>query len=256
VEPYFNVQRVTMVDDFDRIIQLDSTDYILGGTTRFDYGIANRVLAKRKIGGGGPSAREVIGLTISQTYYSDDRASQYDWNYTTSFTGKPPTHLSPVRLSLRASPGDQIRGAFRLEYDTGEQVVQSLVADGQVGVSDWLNLTAGFSQRRLTSTIDLAPRLDNYILAAATMRSPGNRLGGTYSFNYDLGRSTLLTSRILGYYNAQCCGFAVEYQIYNFPQGNPAFPVAKDRRFNFSFTLSGLGTFSNFFGAMGGMGSQ
>jgi LPS-assembly protein len=256
VEPYFNVQRVTMVDNFDRIIQLDSTDYILGGTTRLDYGLNNRILAKRKRGGGGSSAREILGVTISQTYYSDDRASQYDWNYTTSFSGRPPSKLSPVRLAIRATPGDQVQGAFRMEYDTTEAVIQSMVADGQVGVSNWLHLTAGFSQRRLTSTLDLTPVYDNYILAAATLRSPANRIGGTYTFNYDIGRSTLLTSRILGYYNAQCCGFAVEYQTYNFPPGNPAFPVSKDRRINFSFTLSGLGTFSNFFGAMGGSGLQ
>ncbi len=76
VEPFLNVQRVTMVDDFDRIVQLDATDYILGGTTRIDYGIANRVLVKRK-GAGGSNAREILGVSIGQTYYSDDRASQY-----------------------------------------------------------------------------------------------------------------------------------------------------------------------------------
>ena len=256
VEPFFNVQRVTMVDNFDRIVQLDGADYILGGTTRFDYGIANRVLVKRKGGAGGSSAREILGLAIGQTYYSDDRASQYDWNYSTSFSGHAPSKLSPVRLVLRTAPADQVNGAFRLEYDANERVMQSMVADGQVRLSEWLHVTGGFSQRRLTSSLDLAPRLDNYVLAAATLRSASNRIGGSYSFNYDLGRETLLTSRIMGYYNVQCCGFAVEYQTYNFPQGTTAFPVAKDRRFNFSFTLSGLGTFSNFFGAMGGSGLQ
>jgi hypothetical protein len=256
VEPFFTVQRVTMVEDFDRIVQLDSTDYVLGGTTRFDYGIASRVLVKRKGGEGGLSSREILGLSLGQTYYSDDRASQYDLNYSTSFSGHPPSKLSPVRLVLRAAPGAQVLGAFRVEYDTSERVVQSMVADGQIGLSEWLHVTAGFSQRRLTSSLDFTPRLDNYVLAAATLRSQTNRIGGTYSFNYDLGRDTLLTSRIVGYYNVQCCGFAVEYQTYNFPQGTTAFPVAQDRRFNFSFTLSGLGTFSNFFGAMGGGGLQ
>jgi hypothetical protein len=143
-----------------------------------------------------------------------------------------------------------------MEYDASQGVVQSIVADGQARLSDWLRVTAGFSQRRLASTLDFAPRMDNYVVAAATLRSATNRIGGSYSFNYDLGRETLLTSRIMGYYNVQCCGFAVEYQTYNFPQGTAGFPVTKDRRFNFSFTLSGLGTFSNFFGAMGGSGLQ
>jgi hypothetical protein len=255
VEPFFTVQRVTMVNDFDRIVQLDATDYVLGGTTRVDYGIANRVLAKRK-GGGGSSAGEILGLSIGQTYYSDDRASQYDPNYSTSFSGSAPTKLSPIRLVLRAAPAAEVNGSFRMEYDPNQGLVQSMVADGQVRLAAGLHVTAGFSQRRLASTLDIAPKLDNYVVAAATYRSVSNRLGGSYSFNYDIGRSTLLTSRIIGSYNVQCCGFAVEYQTYNFPQGTAAFPVAKDRRFNFSFTLSGLGTFSNFFGAMGGSGLQ
>jgi LPS-assembly protein len=255
VEPFFNVQRVTMVQDFDRIVQLDSSDYILGGTTRFDYGIANRVLVKRK-GGGQSSAHEILGFSIGQTYYSDDRASQYDPNYSTSFSGSAPAKLSPIRLVFRAAPTGEVNGAFRMEYDANQGLVQTMVADGQVRLAEGLHVTAGFSQRRLSSILDIAPRLDNYVQAATTYRSASNRVGGTYSFNYDLGRGTLLTSRIVGYYNVQCCGFAVEYQTYNFPQGTTAFPVTKDRRFNFSFTLSGLGTFSNFFGAMGGSGLQ
>ena len=255
VEPYFTVERVTMVNNFDQIVQLDATDYVLGGTTRVDYGIANRVLAKRK-GGGGSSAREILGFSIGQTYYSDDRASQYDPNYSTSFSGSAPTKLSPIRLVLRAAPTGEVNGTFRMEYDANQGLVQSMVADGQVRLAEGLRVSAGFSQRRLTSILDIVPKLDNYVQATATYRSPSNRIGGTYSFNYDLGRNTLLTSRIIGSYNVQCCGFAVEYQTYNFPQGTAGFPVAKDRRFNFSFTLSGLGTFSNFFGAMGGSGLQ
>jgi hypothetical protein len=32
-------------------------------------------------------------------------------------------------------------------------------------------------------------------------------------------------------------------------------PVQKDQRFNFSITLAGIGSFSNFFGAFGGGGT-
>jgi hypothetical protein len=42
-------------------------------------------------------------------------------------------------------------------------------------------------------------------------------------------------------------------QDYHFP-ANSGYPVAADRRFNFGFVLAGLGTFSNFFGAFGGIG--
>jgi hypothetical protein len=42
-----------------------------------------------------------------------------------------------------------------------------------------------------------------------------------------------------------------EVQKYNYFVGS-GIPVPSDTRFNFSFVLAGLGTFSNFFGAFGG----
>jgi LPS-assembly protein len=255
IEPYYNLQYVTAVDNFKEIIQLDGTDYIVGGTLRMDYGVTNRFLAKRTAGEASGSAREVAAVVVNQTYYTDARASLYDYNYSTSFTTKPPSNFSPVRIDVRTSPTEQINGTFRLEYDTSNGGMQSMAAGGQVALENWLHVTAGFSQRRYQNTDPTQQaQHDNYLNAAARLQTPSNRVGGTYTFNYDIGRSTLLSSRIVGYYNAQCCGFAVEYQIYNFPQLNSAYAAQSDRRFNFSFTLAGLGTFSNFFGAFGGGG--
>jgi hypothetical protein len=42
----------------------------------------------------------------------------------------------------------------------------------------------------------------------------------------------------------------MEYQQFNFQQSISGVP--QDRRFNIGFTLAGVGTFSNFFGAFGG----
>jgi hypothetical protein len=70
--------------------------------------------------------------------------------------------------------------------------------------------------------------------------------------NYDIGRGNLMQYRWIGAYNAQCCGIAVEYQVHNFPTGDPRFLIPQDRRFNLSFTLAGIGTFSNFLGNFGG----
>jgi hypothetical protein len=53
---------------------------------------------------------------------------------------------------------------------------------------------------------------------------------------------------------AQCCGVQVEAQIFKFPQSS-GLVIPSDRRFNVSFVLAGLGTFSNFFGAFGGLGT-
>lgn len=254
VEPYVTLRRLTSIDNFDRIVQLDATDYILGGTTQIDYGVTNRILAKRR-SGETANAREVLSLIVAQTYYSNAQASLYDSNYSTSFSGLAPSHLSPIRLTVRATPSDQINGSFKLEYDQRQATPRSLATDAQVALGDRLHLTGGFSQR-LTSTIATVPQHDNFVNGTATFKSEANRVGGTYTFNYDIGRATLLNSRIMGYYNAQCCGFAVEYQTYNFGQTGVLAGLPTDHRFNFTFTLAGLGTFSNIFGAFGGSGMQ
>ena len=54
------------------------------------------------------------------------------------------------------------------------------------------------------------------------------------------------------HYNAQCCGIAAEYQKFNLQGTFAPLGVPKDHRFNLSFTLAGIGTFSNLFGAFGG----
>ena len=108
---------------------------------------------------------------------------------------------------------------------------------------------------QLASVLAGVPQRDRFVNGTATLKSDDNHVGTSYSFNYDLGRGTMLTSRIMGYYNAQCCGFAIEYQTYSFGQTGVLSGLGNDRRFNFTFTLAGLGTFSNFFGALGGGGT-
>jgi hypothetical protein len=51
-------------------------------------------------------------------------------------------------------------------------------------------------------------------------------------------------------YNAQCCGIGFEYQSFNFPNATYLL-VNQDKRFNITFTLAGIGTFSNLLGAFG-----
>jgi hypothetical protein len=74
------------------------------------------------------------------------------------------------------------------------------------------------------------------------------------SFHYDISKEYFLQRRFTVYYNAQCCGVAVDYQIYDFSGygSSYALPIPKDTRFNIAITLAGVGTFSNFFGALGG----
>jgi LPS-assembly protein len=254
IEPYVTVQRVTSVDIFDQIVLNDSTDYVVGGTTKINYGVTNRLMAKRRGGEANGSAKEIVSVQVNQTYYSNDLASKYDYNYSTSFSSADANKLSNISMSLRATPADRINTTMRLEYNPHKGGLDSLSVDGQAGVGEWLTVNSGFSQRRYTDSTSLVATLDNYVNATATLRLPSNRVGGNVTFNYDIGRSTMLNSRVIAYYNAQCCGFAIEYQKYNLSAYSTSL-ANTDTRWNFSFTLAGLGTFSNFFGALGGSSS-
>ena len=79
-----------------------------------------------------------------------------------------------------------------------------------------------------------------------------DRLSTAYSISFDLARSYVVSQGIVGSYMAQCCGVQAEYQQFSYPSGF-GLPQPTDRRINVSFVLAGLGTFSNFFGAFGGL---
>ena len=249
IEPSFSVQRTTAIENFDRIVQLESADYVVGSVTRYTYGLINRLYAKKDV------SREFASVSIAQSYYTDQNAAQYDRNYESSFTGgtAKPTNFTPVAMLARVSPSDRVQGQFRTEWDTSVDALRTLAASGSFGNGSWFQSSAGWSMRRFI------PELPNFTEAAAThalnasatLRTRSNRLGGTYTLDYDFKNDYFLQQRIIGYYNAQCCGVAMEYQTWNL-LGIGGITVPQDRRFNISFTLAGIGTFSNFFGALSG----
>ncbi len=63
----------------------------------------------------------------------------------------------------------------------------------------------------------------------------------------------MIQQRLTGFYNAQCCGLSFEYQTYNLSGISSSIAIPVDRRFFMSFTLAGLGNFSPFNGALGGV---
>ena len=84
------------------------------------------------------------------------------------------------------------------------------------------------------------------------MRTKDNKYGVIYSSNYDVLHSTMIQQRISAFYNAQCCGIAMEFQNYHFGAGSGV-AIPADHRFFMSFTLAGLGNFSPFNGALSGV---
>ncbi len=249
IEPTFTVQRLTAFDDYDRIPKLEGYDFTYGGTTRIAYGIVNRFTGKRRGGASTARTRDFLTIGITQSYYSDPNASLYDFSsYPLNYFGREPSKFSPINLSANFSPNPRTNLTTRLDWDDRAGEFQSIRLNGTYGLREWLDVNGGWSQRKFSFD---PTRPDKFFNASTTVKTRGNRLGGTYAFYYDIGRSTMLDQRIVGYYNAQCCGIVIEYQAYNFPQYS-SYVVPQDRRFNIGFTLAGLGTFSNFLGAFGG----
>ncbi len=256
VEPAFTVQRVTSIDNLDRIPTTGSYEYVVGGTTRITYGLTNRLLVRRPAPEPAPGdtrpaqsgpPRELLTVAINQSYYSNEAASPYDQSYGYSALFRPASNFSTVALTTRAMPAQNLGMDFRMEYDP-IALEKNLVGLGLNGVlrSSMVDVTAGWNRQNYQGG---AFGANNYIQQTTTVRLLGNRVGGTAQFNYDIGRNILLNQRYIGNYSAQCCGVAVEFQSFNYPGG---FIVAQDRRFNFSFTLAGIGSFANFFGSFGG----
>ena len=248
IQPSVTMQYVSAIDEFDRIVKLESIDYVLG-RTQFTYDLTNRLYAKKDV------AREVLSVAINQTYYTDENAAKYDRQYQSSFTARAPSKFSPVALMVRASPTDRLQGDFRTEWDPDAHALTTISANATFASGGWLNGSAGWSQRRYIPDLpgfNDPNRADQYINGVVNIRRFGNRVGGTYAFNYDIQRDRFLNQRWVAYYNAQCCGVGFEYQTFNLQGSLVPTAVPQDRRFNISFTLAGIGTFSNLFGAFGG----
>ena len=248
IEPTFTVRRITSIDAFDQIVKIDGSDNTVGGTTNLTYGLNNRLYAKKT------TSREIVSLGITQSYYTDAQASQYDPSYQSNYGAQvQPTNFSPVRIQTRVSPTDRFQTDFATEFNTSVNTFTTFTTSGSWNTSR-MQLSGGWSRRRFLPEL---PGYDNPALAnhdinaTVTIHRPDNHLGGLYQFNYDLRNDFFRQQRIMGFYNAQCCGISIEYQTYNMG-GYSSFVVPQDHRFNLSFTLAGIGTFSNFFGAFGG----
>ena len=189
----------------------------------------NRFYAKRRHAGGPGQAREIASVEITQTYYSESLASQHDTTYSTSFLGAPPSNYSPIAVSVRGTPTDTFNTTFRVELDPHYLTARTISANGAYNVN-WLTTTVGWNKTAsIPGVVGSLPV--GYINASTNAHTRDTRWGTVYSMNFDVINSQLLQQQITGFYNSQCCGLSIEYQVFNF---------------------NGLGTFSPFSGALSG----
>jgi LPS-assembly protein len=261
IEPSFSIQRTMPFFDqaqSNRVVKNDyAVDYLVGGVTTIRYGITNRLLARRPTPGAAPGtpgalgvAREILTVELGQSYYTDARAQRSDSQYeSAAAASKVGGTFSPLQLTAISRPTDATSGQFRAEIDAEFRKLRSLTASGTVQ-SGLFQLTTGWSRRMV---IEGLPGFDDrstyhFLDAATTVRTRDNRIGGTYSFNFDMKNTAFLQQRVVAYLNSQCCGVSFDWQSISLP----LLGIPSDRRFGISFTLAGIGSFSNPMGSFGG----
>ena len=255
IEPVMTMMRTSSVDNVDRIVRLDGIDQFVGGM-QLTYGLNNRFYAKRKLTPGAQAqSREIFDVELSQSYYTNQGAAQYDLQYQTTLGQLAPTHFSPIALNVRALPTDTINATLRAEFDSRYHKLRTISAQGSYSWTTRVQLSAGWSKKGLIPELDNfsdPAQLDQALNFSSTMHTKDNKVGSIYSFNYDVLHSSFIQQRVSAFYNAQCCGLAVEYQTYNYGAASVS-PIPADHRFFLSFTLAGLGNFSPFNGALSGV---
>ena len=245
IEPAFTVDYTTAIDNVQRTpILTDTSDFVVGGTSRVTYGLTNRFMYRGKtVDGVRGQTREFITLGIQQTYYSNSESSRFDTSYSSSNSSRKPVNLSPISLTARVSPSSRVDANTRLEYDVNGLGLASLGVGSTVSAG-LASGTLQFSRQHLSAN----SKPNSYFSGSTSLHTPNGHFTGTYGLSWDLTHSTIVSQNVLATYMAQCCGLQMEFQ--NFHLVSSA-PIPSDRRINLSFVLAGLGTFSNFFGAFG-----
>jgi lipopolysaccharide assembly outer membrane protein LptD (OstA) len=260
IEPVFTVSRVTGIPadltptyntaglSTSRIITNDSTDSVVGGTTNLSYGLNNHFMAKRKVGLTTQTV-EFLTVSVAQTYYSNSTASSYDTSYQSS---EPASNFSTIKLDVRAMPTVSTNGTFHAEFNPRSRALQTLSANGGYNWSTLLQTSVGWT--RFYSFPDNTglnrSEVGNSLNTSVNAHTADNRFGTRYSMYYDILNSTFQSQEVSAFYNAQCCGIAVDYQT------RPAVNVVgatSNHMFFISLTLAGLGSVSPFSGGMNGM---
>jgi hypothetical protein len=250
IEPTFTVEYIPTIRNSDNVLTLsDSSDRIPGGSTRLTYGINNRLLARARTSNGSAGTTiQFLTVGIQQTYYATDRASFNDTQYVSTNFRSRAVDLSDVGVTVKVTPTDRFDSTTRLEYGVHGEGLHVITTGTRARVGQG-STNVSYSRQRRSST----GNPDSSLTWGTEMELLETRARGSYSLTWDIGRSTILTQAVGLSYFAQCCGIQAEFQKFKYPQSGSNFPIPSDRRFNVSFVLAGLGTFSNFFGAFGGL---
>ncbi len=248
VEPLLGVDFTSGVTQSTPILS-DLSDVVVGGSFRMTYGVTNRFFrSPGTTGGSRGQAREFATIGLQQTYYWNPEASLFDTRYMSAQGAGAAARMSPIALNARIAPSSILDANARLEYDVSRGDGLQAITTG--GTMTWGagSTNVNYSRRQF----QWFTQAENFLSSSTTTRLLDGRATGTYALSWDMGRGYIVSQSVTTAYLAQCCGIQVEFQTFNFPP-TLGLPISADRRLNVSIVLAGIGTFSNFFGAFGGL---
>ena len=250
IEPTFALEYIPTIRNSANVVTLsDSSDQVPGGSTRLTYGINNRFLARARTSDGSPGTTiQFLTVGVQQTYYATDGASINDTQYVSTGLRSRAVDLSDVSINVKVTPSTRLDSTARLEYGVHGEGLHVLTSGttAQLGQG---STTVSYSRYRRSA----AAKPESSLTWGTNVDVLEGRARGSYSLTWDIGRAAVLNQGVGLTYLAQCCGIQAEFQKFKYPQSSSNFPIPSDRRFNVSFVLAGLGTFSNFFGAFSGL---
>jgi LPS-assembly protein len=228
--------------------------------TQVSYGLTNSLLARVRQADGAPAqVRQLLSLSLTQSYYTDQRAASYDRQNQSSLGEDgsqlpPPTNFTPIRASLSLTPSPTITGEFGFEYDTRFDAVRSYRASAMIN-RPMLDFTGSWTKQQVIPGLAgySDPRYAAHSVSfSSRFKKSDGRASLAYATAVDILNSRFLQHRFGAFYNAQCCGIAVDYVVVNLSH----YGLRNDKRFSFSFSLAGIGSFVNPLGVFGNNGRE
>ena len=247
IEPTFSFEYIPPISNAASVVTLsDSSDNVLGNTVRFTYGLNNRFLYRsRPTEGSAGSVVQFLTVGIQQTYYATRQSSVNDTQYVSSDFRSRTVDLSDIAVDIKFAPTQSLESTTRFEYDVHGEGLHVFSTGGSANFGA-LSTTMDYSRR-------VREEAESSLSWSNSLSFLDGRATGAHALTWDIGGAGILNQSVGVSYLAQCCGIQAEFQKFNFPESRSFYPVSSDRRFNVSFVLAGLGNFSNFLGAFGGL---
>jgi LPS-assembly protein len=223
--------------------KFDGHDYIVD-TNEVRYSLVQRFYSKRPTRGGKLEPHEFLNWRISQTYYREELASEFDPNYSNLLYGETAvrSNLSPLRSQMRFRPGERSHATFTLQYDVKARYVRNLDLSAGVNYARF-GLDAGWSRanRQGANPETRTATVDTLRSSARWSLVPGRfAVEGRADYNFIDDKFMQISARTR--YDVQCCGFMVEWIQSDFGARE------KERQFRFSIELANIGSMGNFMG--------